>query len=102
MLITEKYMQIGFKLPSNKAYGFGERKGQLRLIDGVYTMWTSGQPVETDFGTGDKQGSGVHPFLLVPSGDDGQFIGILFDNSQPMSPILVGDQLTYISTNNRL
>jgi hypothetical protein len=51
-------------------------------------MWANGQqPVEDD-GKGGKQSYGVHPFMLVQSGNPGEFMGLYFRVSNAMSPVI--------------
>lgn len=41
-VMQEKFMQIDMKLPTQKIYGFGERRRKFTLDQGAYTMWASG------------------------------------------------------------
>ena len=64
----DKYIQMDFKLPSQRLYGFGEREREFQLGEGTWTMWARDRITNTDQyddGTGGKQGAGVHPFVLI-------------------------------------
>ena len=51
-------------------------------------MWANGARNGVDDGKGGKQGSSVHPFILVQSATKGEFLGIYFRNSNAMSPVI--------------
>ena len=63
-MMMSKYTQMDLQLPTRRIYGLGERKRELTLDEGTWTMWANGQAPYDD-GTGAKQSYGVHPFALV-------------------------------------
>lgn len=81
LLLADKYMQMDFKLPSQKIYGFGERTREFTLSEGSWTMWANGQETPYDDGSGGLQTYGVHPFALVQSKVPGEFFGMWFRNA---------------------
>lgn len=86
--MQDKYMQIDFKLPTQRIYGFGERQREFTLGEGTWTMWANGQETPYDDGTGFKQTYGVHPFCLVQTDIPSEFFGIFFRSSNAQSPII--------------
>jgi hypothetical protein len=52
--MTDKYLQMDFKLPTQHLFGFGERNHEFKLSEGTWTMWASGQQASYDDGTGFK------------------------------------------------
>ena len=42
LVMTDKFIQIDFKLPSQRIFGFGERVHDFQLQEGTYTMWATG------------------------------------------------------------
>lgn len=65
LLMMDKYIQMDFKLSSQRIFGFGERNREFALGEGTWTMWANGRETPYDDGTGGKQTYGVHPFALV-------------------------------------
>jgi len=107
LLMMDKFMQIDFQLPSQRLFGFGERNRQLLLDQGTYTMWASGQAAAYDGGRGGNQTSGVHPFVLVQSAQEDEFLGIFFRNSNAQSPIITFNEdgtstLSYVTTGGQI
>lgn len=43
LLMMDKYIQMDFKLPSKRIYGFGERNHEFALGEGTWTMWATGR-----------------------------------------------------------
>ena len=79
--MMDKYMQIDLQLPSQRIYGLGERNREFTLGEGTWTMWANGQETPYDDGTGGKQTYGVHPFALIQTAVEGEYMGIFFRNS---------------------
>lgn len=50
--MTNKFIQMDFKLPSQRIYGLGERNKKFNLEEGTWTMWANGQESQEDDGTG--------------------------------------------------
>lgn len=89
LLMSDKFIQMDFKLPSQRMYGFGERVREFQLTEGTWTMWADGGNSPYDDGsTGRKQVYGVHPFILVQGKQKGDFFGMYFRNSNAMSPVI--------------
>ena len=40
--MTDKFIQMDFKLPSQRVYGLGERNRKFNLEEGTWTMWANG------------------------------------------------------------
>lgn len=87
--LMDKYLQVDFKLGSQKIYGLGERNRGFKLTQGVWTMWANGQETPHDDGQkGMGQTYGVHPFVLMKTNETNQFLGIYFRSTNAMSPII--------------
>jgi len=81
LILTDKYLEIGIRLPSQILFGLGQHNTKFLLSKGNWTMFNrdrSGSPVAT--GEGNSQTYGTHPFLMCKTKAN-QFIGILFYNS---------------------
>ena len=79
----DKYIQMDFKLPSQRVFGLGERVREFNLKSGTWTMWSNGYSNhKVDDGTGRKGTYGVHPFVLAQSGsNNNDYFGIFFRNA---------------------
>jgi len=88
IVISDKYLQIDLQVPSQRIYGLGERNRQFTLSAGTWTMWANGQASPYDNGQGGLQTYGVHPFALIQTQIDGEFIGLYFRNSNAASPVI--------------
>ena len=53
-VFEDKFMQIDFKLPTQKIYGLGERSREFSLSEGAWTMFANGQETPYDDGSGGK------------------------------------------------
>jgi hypothetical protein len=42
LVFMDKFVQMDFKLPSQRIYGFGERVREFNLSEGTWTMWAIG------------------------------------------------------------
>jgi len=65
LIMTEKYLELTFTLPSQVLFGLGQRNSKFLLSEGNWTMFNrdrSGSPVST--GKGNEQTYGTHPFLM--------------------------------------
>ena len=103
----DKFIQMDFRLPSQRVFGFGERIRDFQLDEGTWTMWAIGLDSPEDDGTGRKGVYGVHPFVMVQTENKGDFIGIFFRNSNAQSPVLKFNEdgssiLSYITTGGQL
>ena len=107
LLLMDKYMQMDFKLPSQRLFGLGERNREFQLTEGTWTMFANGQETPYDDGTGGLQGYGVHPFLLFQTKTKGNYVGMYFRNSNAQSPVIKYNDdgtstFSYISTGGEL
>ena len=93
LVFMDKYIQMDFKLPSQRVFGFGERVHEFQLGEGTWTMWANAQDSPIDDGTGRYGTYGVHPFVLVQGRNPHDFFGMYFRNSNAQSPVL-----KYLST----
>lgn len=87
-VMSDKFMQVDFQVPTQRIYGFGERQRQFTLDEGTWTMWANGRDSAHDDGMGGKQTYGVHPFALVQTKQKGEFVGMYFRNTNAASPII--------------
>jgi len=81
LVMSDKYLEIGYVLPSQILFGLGQHNSKFLLSEGNWTMFNrdrSGSPVAD--GEGNKQTYGTHPFLMCKT-QNNKFIGILFYNS---------------------
>ena len=81
LFFLDKYIQMDFKLPSQRLYGLGERVHEFGLTQGTWTMWAIGQNSPYDDGKGRKGVYGVHPFVLIQGKNKNDFFGMFFRNS---------------------
>jgi len=88
IVISDRYLQIDLQVPSQRIYGLGERNRQFTLSAGTWSMWANGQANPYDNGSGGLQTYGVHPFALIQTQIDGEFIGLYFRNSNAASPVI--------------
>eukprot|EP00347_Sterkiella_histriomuscorum_P014109 403362137 len=88
LVMTDKFIQVDFLLPSQRIFGFGERAHNFMLSEGTYTMWATGQDQKIDDGLGRLGTYGVHPFVLVQGKNKDDFFGIYFRNSNAQSPVI--------------
>jgi alpha-glucosidase (family GH31 glycosyl hydrolase) len=106
LVFVDKFIQMDFKLPSKRIYGFGERIREFNLTEGTWTMWAIGQNSPYDDGTGRLGVYGVHPFILVQGKKKGDFFGMYFRNSNAQSPVLTytdtGSTLSYIALGGQI
>jgi hypothetical protein len=86
--MMDRFIQIDFKINSQKLYGLGERNRGFALDQGTWTMWANGQETPYDDGTGFQQTYGVHPFVLIKTNETNQFMGMYFRSSNAQSPII--------------
>lgn len=87
-------MQLDLQVPSQRIYGLGERNRQFTLTAGTWTMWANGQASPYDNGQGGLQTYGVHPFALIQTQIEGEFIGLYFRNTNAASPVIRHNKAT--------
>ena len=71
-------------MASTRIFGLGERlSSELLLCSGNYTLFPYNGDNTVENGTGNKQGYGMHPFLMMQTAK-GRFMGMFLFNSNPM------------------
>ena len=67
LLVMKYYIQIGYKLESQRLFGLGERTTNFQLSPGTYVIYPQSNPGKIDSGanTEPSQQSGMHPFLMA-------------------------------------
>ena len=81
-LFTDRYINFEFILTSNDIYGFGERGHELKLNEGIYTIWpndTGG--IQYDEGKGGYNGYSHQPIGLHKTKYENVWLGFVFLNS---------------------
>lgn len=79
-LFTDDFIAFGGYLTSNDVYGFGERYHQLKLGDGIFTLWPNDTcGIHEDKGDGGYNAMGTHPIALHKTAA-GNILGLLFNN----------------------
>jgi alpha-glucosidase (family GH31 glycosyl hydrolase) len=106
-IMYDKFMQMDLVLPSQRIYGLGERRHEFGLGQGTWTMWANGQETPYDSGIGGHQTYGVHPFVLVQTKNQGEYMGLYFRNSNAQSPIVNHNEdgstvFSYITTGGQI
>lgn len=77
--ISDKFSEIGFRLPTRRLYGLGQRNGEFLLKNGTYSLWSQGllNAIPEDEQLGGTNGNHIHPFVLYQT-KDLEFAGIFF------------------------
>jgi alpha-glucosidase (family GH31 glycosyl hydrolase) len=82
-IYTDKYLEMGFVIPSQTLFGLGQHNSKFLLSEGDWTMFNRDQPGSpVAEGEGKQHLYGTHPFLMFKTNDN-KFGGILFYNSNP-------------------
>ncbi|CAI2383231.1 unnamed protein product [Moneuplotes crassus] len=88
LIFTDKYLEIGFTLPTQTLFGLGQHNSKFLLSEGEWTMWNRDQPGSPKAeGEGKQQLYGTHPFLMFKTSDN-KFGGILFYNSNAQNILI--------------
>ena len=90
-LYSDRYINFESILTTNDIYGFGERGHELKLNDGVYTIWpndTGG--IQDDLGIGGKNGYSHQPVGLHRTNIENIWIGFVFLNSNNQDVVING------------
>ena len=88
-LYSDRYINFESILTTNDIYGFGERGHELKLNDGVYTIWpndTGG--IQDDLGIGGKNGYSHQPVGLHRTNIENIWIGFVFLNSNNQDVVI--------------
>ena len=88
-LFTDRFINFESILTTNDIYGFGERGHELKLTDGVYTIWpndTGG--IREDLGIGGKNGYSHQPVGLHKTKIENFWMGFIFLNSNNQDVVI--------------
>ena len=88
-LYTDRFINFESLLTSKDIYGFGERGHELRLDEGVYTIWpndTGG--IKIDPGEGGLNGYSHQPIGLHKAKYDNTWLGFVFLNSNNQDVVI--------------
>ena len=88
-LFTDRFINFESILTTNDIYGFGERGHELKLTDGVYTIWpndTGG--IREDLGIGGKNGYSHQPVGLHKTRIENIWLGFIFLNSNNQDVVI--------------
>lgn len=80
LLLSDRYMEVGFEIHSQEIFGWGERTRDFMLQEGEYTIWPTGVEKGPDPGKLGYNSFGDHPFILARLMDK-SYIGLFFKNS---------------------
>ena len=71
LLMMDKYLEIGFTLPTNKVMGLGQHNADYMLKEGNYTLFNRDQPGSPVWrGNGEQNLYGTHPFVMFRTQDN--------------------------------
>jgi alpha-glucosidase (family GH31 glycosyl hydrolase) len=88
-LYTDRFINFESILTTNDIYGFGERGHELKLNDGIYTIWpndTGG--IQMDEGNGGKNGYSHQPVGLHRTKIENIWLGFIFLNSNNQDVVI--------------
>ena len=88
-LYCDRYINFESILTRNDIYGFGERGHELKLNEGVYTIWpndTGG--IQEDPGTGGRNGYSHQPIGLHRTNIENIWLGFVFLNSNSQDVVI--------------
>ena len=88
-LYTDRFINFESILTTNDIYGFGERGHELKLNDGIYTIWpndTGG--IQMDEGKGGKNGYSHQPVGLHRTKIENIWLGFIFLNSNNQDVVI--------------
>ena len=88
-LFTDRYINFESILTSNDIYGFGERGHELKLNEGIYTIWpndTGG--IQYDNGKGGRNGYSHQPVGLHKTNLNNIWLGFIFLNSNSQDVVI--------------
>ena len=94
-LFTDRFINFESILTTNDIYGFGERGHELKLTDGVYTIWpndTGG--IREDLGIGGKNGYSHQPVGLHKTRIENVWMGFIFLNSNNQDVVISSESRT--------
>ena len=88
-LFSDRYINFESILTTKDIYGFGERFHELKLDEGVYTIWpndTGG--IKEDDGKGGRNGYSHQPIGLHRTNIDNIWLGFVFLNSNSQDVVI--------------
>ena len=88
-LYADRYINFESILTTNDIYGFGERGHELKMNDGIYTIWpndTGG--IRDDLGIGGKNGYSHQPVGLHRTKIENIWLGFAFLNSNNQDVVI--------------
>ena len=88
-LFTDRYINFESILTTNDIYGFGERGHELKLNEGIYTIWpndTGG--IQYDNGKGGRNGYSHQPVGLHKTNLNNIWLGFVFLNSNSQDVVI--------------
>ena len=88
-LFTDRYINFESLLTTTDIYGFGERGHELKLNEGIYTIWpndTGG--IQEDLGEGGRNGYSHQPIGLHRTNIENIWLGFIFLNSNSQDVVI--------------
>ena len=101
-LYTDRYINFESLLTTNDIYGFGERGHELKLNEGIYTIWpndTGG--IQEDLGEGGRNGYSHQPIGLHRTNIKNIWLGFIFLNSNSQDVVIKYKNSTTTSLQHR-
>ena len=94
-IYSDVFISFAGLVTSNDVYGFGERYHELKLGDGIFTLWpndTNG--IHEDLGDGGYNAMGMHP-LGFHRTTKNIFVGLLFNNINAQDLVITSKYSTW-------
>lgn len=88
-LFCDRYINFESILTTDNIYGFGERGHELKLNEGIFTIWpndTGG--IQEDPGTGGRNGYSHQPVALHKTNNEDIWMGFVFLNSNSQDVVI--------------
>ena len=79
MVLSPKFSELGFTLPTDRLFGLGQHNAKFQLTNGTYSLYARRYELTLpeDNALGGVSGPHIHPFLLC-QGDSQTFVGMFF------------------------
>lgn len=90
----DKYLEFGFRIPSQRVFGLGEKASVWNMATEsamTYTLFNRDQPNPKADGSGCQNEYGSHPFFASQLSNK-QIIGLFFRNTNAMSIVIVKNE----------
>ena len=94
-IYSDVFISFAGLVTSNNVYGFGERYHELKLGDGIFTLWpndTNG--IHEDLGDGGYNAMGMHPLGFHRTAKN-TFVGLLFNNINAQDLVITSKYSTW-------